>query len=225
MALPGLFSNEDRRALERALLNVVSVRTWLDTAARAEPGSLDFRVAYARAARKLGPEGKRPLTTVVTGIANLREHWTLLDGARWLSGSQVLGRLDDASGAAFVHDLFLAGELGEQVSLLRTLPALAGAQRFLATAVEACRTNSVDVFEAITCENAYPAACFPELAYNQMVIKTIFLDLQVERIDGLDARITPELVRMAEGLGSERRAAGREVPPDIDYIVNRARQP
>ena len=31
-------------------------------------------------------------------------------------------------------------------------------------------------------------------------------------------RITPELVRMAEGLASERARAGRSIPEDIDFI-------
>jgi hypothetical protein len=58
-----------------------------------------------------------------------------------------------------------------------------------------------------------------------MVIKAIFLGLSVDRIVGLDARITPELLRMAEGLASERRAAGRPVPVDINSILTRAKPP
>jgi hypothetical protein len=157
-------------------------------------------------------------------VVALRPHWTLLDGARWLLVNHAIERLDADSRQGFLLDLFLTGELGEQVSLLRTLAALPGAEGFVVTGVEACRTNSVAVFEAIACENVYPAACFPELAWNQMVIKTLFLELSVERIDGLVSRITPELVRMAQGLASERQAAGLTIPPDIDFIVTRARQ-
>jgi hypothetical protein len=225
MALPGFISgDDDRHEIERQMLEVPQVRDWFVPASGAEPGSLDLRIAYARATRKLGNEGKRPLCSVVPEVSHVGAHWTLLDGARWLLCRRALGVLDQGSGAAFVHDLFLGGEQGEQVSLLRTLCALPAPERFLPTAVEACRSNSVAVFQAIACENPYPAACFPELAWNQMVIKAIFLEVPVERIVRLVTRISADLVRMAEGLASERRAAGRSVPSDIDFIVTRSRQ-
>jgi hypothetical protein len=120
---------------------------------------------------------------------------------------------------SFFDGLFRAGEMGEQVSVLRTLWALPDAELYQATAIEACRTNAVSVFEAIACENPYPAARFDELSFNQMIIKAMFLEVSVRRVESLEARITPELVRMALGLASERRAAGRVVPADIDFIV------
>lgn len=220
----GLISDDDRAALERALFAVPSVRQWFDASRHAEPGSLDFRVAYARATRKLGSEGKNALSGYARA-GGFGTHWTLLDGARWLLVVHTLSRIDAEPGAGFVYDLFSAGDFGEQVSLLRTLGALPDPERFSATGIEACRTNSIAVFEAIACENPYPAAWFPELAWNQMVIKAIFLELSVDRIVGLDERITSELLRMAEGLKSERRAAGRPVPVDINSILTRAKPP
>jgi hypothetical protein len=71
------------------------------------------------------------------------------------------------------------------------------------------------VFEAIACENPYPAAHFPELNFNQMVLKALFTGVALERVIGLDGRVTPELARMANDYASERRAAGRSVPADI----------
>jgi hypothetical protein len=50
-------------------------------------------------------------------------------------------------------------------------------------------------------------------------MKAIFQGVSVRRIEGLEARITPELMRMAAGYASERRAAGRPVPADVDYIT------
>ena len=37
---------------------------------------------------------------------------------------------------------------------------------FATMAVDACRTNVRDVFEAIACENRYPAAHFPDANFN-----------------------------------------------------------
>ena len=50
------------------------------------------------------------------------------------------------------------------------------------------------------------------------MVKALFNEVRVARILGLDRRVTPELVRMADGYGSERRAAGRSVPDDIAVI-------
>jgi hypothetical protein len=69
------------------------------------------------------------------------------------------------------------------------------------------------------CENPYPAAHFPEPAFNQLVLKAYFIGVPVLRILGLDRRKTPELRRMAADYASERRAAGRSVPADIDLVM------
>jgi hypothetical protein len=89
----------------------------------------------------------------------------------------------------------------------------------LETGLQACRTNARSVFEAMVCENPFAAQHFPALNFNQAVLKAIFMEVSARRIEGLDARITPELQRMAAGYKSERLAAGRAVPVDIDYLI------
>ena len=61
---------------------------------------------------------------------------------------------------------------------------------------------------------------FPEHNFNQMVLKSFFTGVAVERIEGLASRRSPELVRMAEAYASERRAAGRSVPPDLHLVTS-----
>jgi hypothetical protein len=131
---------------------------------------------------------------------------------------------DDDAAVVLVDRLFRSGELGEQVSVLRALPKLPAPQRFVALAIEACRTNAEPVFRAIACANPYPAAHFPDLALHQMVLKAIFLGIPVAEIIGLAARVDDELVRMVQGYASERRAAGRPVPADVDTITFLAEQ-
>src|SRR5690606_31029984 len=114
--------------------------------------------------------------------------------------------------------LFEGGELGEQVSFLRTLALLPEPGRFQGVAVSACRTNATEVFEAIACENAYPAAHFPQLNFNQLVMKAVFMEVELRRVVGLSSRVDRELVRMARDFESERRAAGRAVPDDLSLI-------
>jgi hypothetical protein len=107
------------------------------------------------------------------------------------------------------------GDTREQQSWLRSLSLLPKAERFLATAIDSCRTNVTPLFEAIACENPYPARYFPELNFNQMVLKCLFNGIELCRVVYLDSRLNPEMARMAEDYARERMAAGRTVPADI----------
>jgi len=115
-------------------------------------------------------------------------------------------------------DLYHRGEVRERQALLRVLAYFPGPTGFRDLAIEACRTSTLSVFETIACENPYPAAHFPEPAFNQMALKVVFNGLALLRVAGLGERVTPELVRMAEDYAAERRAAGRDLP-DLDLIL------
>lgn len=132
--------------------------------------------------------------------------------------------LDASAYHALVEDCYSRGDLREKQAVLRALPLVPEPERFVPLAVEACRTHIQPVFEAIACENPYPATYFPELNFNQMVLKALFIGVALDRVLDLEARVTPELGRMAEDYASERRAAGRSVPSDIARLVER-RQP
>jgi hypothetical protein len=106
--------------------------------------------------------------------------------------------------------------------VLKALPLLPTPDRFLEIAVDACRTSIQPIFEAIACENPYPARYFPELNFNQMVLKAVFIGVALERIIDLDTRLTPDLARMGADYASERRAAGRPVPSDLSRIAKGA---
>ena len=187
-----------------------------------EPGSVAFRAAYAGAARRLGPAGAAPPERA-PDVSGARSHWSLVDWVRLALLANALERTAEDEQPAAVQALFEGGEIGEQESLLRTLGALPGPERLLETGLLGCRTNAARVFEAIGCENAYPARYFPELGFNQMVLKAIFIEVPVRRIEGLFERRTGELLRMVQGYASERRAAGRPVPGDVDFILGGGR--
>lgn len=122
--------------------------------------------------------------------------------------------------AEFIDALYARGDNAEREALLRTLSLLPEPDRVLPTAVEACRSNVRTVFEAIACENSYPVRHFPELNFNQMVMKAIFLGVPLRRIVGLFHRIAPVLVRMVEDYVREQTVAGRPVPDDIQLITS-----
>ena len=178
-----------------------------------------FRALFASVPRRFGSSAQLG-AAAPSELKAARPHWSATDYARlWLLLRALPNVAEDAQ-AAWVLQLFEAGELGEQVSILRTLSALPEPARFLETSVQACRHNSLDVFEAIVAENRYLAEYFPDLNFNQAVMKAIFNGVSVRRIEQLERRITPELSRMAAGYISERRAAARAVPQDAAYISN-----
>ena len=131
--------------------------------------------------------------------------------------------LPEAQHVGVVEPLLRRGEQGEQISLLRMASILPGPARFVDVAIDLCRTNSVDVFEAIACDNPFVRDHFPELNYNQVVLKAVFMEVAVDRIVGLAQRVNDEMVRMATDFGDERSAAGRAVPQDIQHITELAK--
>ncbi len=184
-----------------------------------EPPGLGFRALFASVPRRLGQAAALNLEAPPE-LRAARPHCTLTDYVRLWLLLQALPRLAADLQPGWVLQLFEAGEMGEQVSVLRVLPLLPDPARFVETGVQACRTNARDVFEAIVCENPFLAEHFPALNFNQAVMKAIFMEVSVRRVDQLERRITPELSRMAAGYASERRAAGRSVPADAEYLAN-----
>ena len=89
--------------------------------------------------------------------------------------------------------------------------------------MEACRSNVRDVFLAIACDNDYPARYFPDAAFNQMVMKALFSNVELACVRNLASRLNPELRRMALDYAAERRAAGRTVPFDIALAMGEGR--
>jgi hypothetical protein len=199
---------------------------WIEQAiARVSTGALDALVdAYTQASQRLGraPLGLRPdeARQAAGGSIPTFERWTLEDAGRWLL---LVGRhRAAASGDAFTADAiacFEQGDAREQTSWLRAVTLLPEPRRFLPHVIDSCRTNILPLFEAVACENPYPAAYFPELNFNQMVLKALFNGIPLSRVVGLPGRLNSELARMASDYAAERRAAGRTVPADISMVT------
>lgn len=134
----------------------------------------------------------------------------LLDADKKLPASEMFD---------LAEDCFRHGDNGERRAVLRCLSLFAEPGRYVELAAQACRSSVQTVFEALACENPFPAATMPELLFNQMILKALFTEVPLGRVMGLEARVTPELSRMAEGYASERRAAGRSVPSDIGKLI------
>jgi hypothetical protein len=107
-----------------------------------------------------------------------------------------------------------SADLGEHLALVRALFLLTDAKGLLHVAREAIRSNMRDVFAAISQNNPYPEQYCDDIAWNQMVVKCLFVDLPLRSIYGLDRRANSELCRILVDLSQERLAAGRPLSPE-----------
>ncbi|WP_199304453.1 EboA domain-containing protein [Microcoleus sp. FACHB-1515] len=123
-----------------------------------------------------------------------------------------------------VAKLFSAADVGELVALYQVLPLLpqpdvpkgeSASHHFLNQALDGIRTNMTAVFHAIALNNSYPAQHFSEDAWNQLVLKALFVGSPLHPIVGLDRRANPKLSRMLSDYAHERWAAGRSINPEL----------
>ncbi len=200
---------------------------WLESlaqAARAEEFASAFANASrrtARAALALGPDDTRRLREV--GVTWSITRWAVDDLARVALLLRASDVVDARAFQALVDFVYRQGDTRERQAVLRALPLLPEPQRFLAIAVDAARSGIPPLFEAIACENPYPASQFPALNFNHLVLHALITGVALDRVVGLGARVTPDLVRLANDYGAERRAAGRSVPADLEYITEATR--
>lgn len=196
---------------------------WLATARDAAGEATRLPALFTAAHRRLAGTPVQPTPLQAQALA--AAGYPAAAGAR----PATLGRallLLDAAGALpaerhvpLFTRLFRSGDTGERTALLRALPLLPQPERFADLAAEACRSSVQDVFEAVAVANPFAAAHLPAAAFNQMVLKAVFLGVPLAGVAGLASRRTPELARMATDFRSERRAAGRPVPADLDLLL------
>lgn len=147
---------------------------------------------------------------------------TAIDSAGELARVMLLLAAEDhaprGSFTGMLQRAYDDGDNRERIAVLRALPFLSRFEDALPMAVEATRTHVLPIFEALACENPFPADRFPDLHFNQMALKAAFVGTSLSRIAGLEKRRTPELARMASDYAAERRAAGRSVPADLHLL-------
>lgn len=105
--------------------------------------------------------------------------------------------------------LLNTADVREQVALYSACPLIPYPEELIPTVVDGLRANIVDVFDAIALTNPFPATHFTEAAWNQMVLKSLFIRRPLYRIEGLDKRKNHVLSTAVSDLAHERWAAGR----------------
>jgi hypothetical protein len=146
--------------------------------------------------------------------------WSIDQTARIGLILAAAGRLDGIGAlAALLDQLAAQGEVQELIALYQGFALYPFHAAISARAREAARSGMRPVFAAIALRNPWPRRMFDEAAWNQMILKTFFLDLPVWPIQGAAARCNPDLTRMLLDLADERQAAGRTVNPELWAMV------
>ena len=197
-------------------------RAWLEQALAATAGGDADGVAgaFASAARHLRRSALALDAAERDVLGSLGIDWPL---DRWQTDE--LGRvallLDTAHRVAaveldrLVESLWARGDNRERQAVVRALSLLPAPERWLVVALEAARSSVRPLFEAIACDNPYPARRFHEIHFTELVLKCLGADLPLERVVGLGGRATPALRRDVAAYASARRAAGRSIRPEL----------
>lgn len=196
-------------------------KSWLgDRLERLSAGDVkSLYLAFGMVPRKLGKADLDLSSIDREAVPKVRpgwnpSYWTVDQAARTRLVLALAARPEDEF-VEVLDKLFEAGEVGELVALYQSLPVLPHQAAHALRASEGTRTNIKSVFCAIAHHNPYPSEQLEENRWNQMVLKSLFIDAPLWPIVGLDERANPALARMLVDYAHERWAAGRSVSPEL----------
>lgn len=110
---------------------------------------------------------------------------------------------------------YLAGDESEKCALLKSFNLLDPQGSAVNVAINSARCNGLIEFSAIALNNTYPSLHFPELNFDQLVLKSLFLGLDISKILGLSTRLNPKLSNMCFSYVVEQALAERVPPASI----------
>lgn len=127
---------------------------------------------------------------------------------------------EDSDGyVATLEQIIAAADVEEAIAFYRSLPLLPHPEKFKLRAAEGIRTNMSSVFNAVALNNPYPAQYLDDLAWNQMILKALFVGSPLDPIYGLKSRNNQQLSQMLIDYARERLAANRTVSPELWELV------
>src|SRR5829696_2763237 len=140
--------------------------------------------------------------------------WTIDDAARTLllvaGGSGIEAEL---------AELYRYGDAAERRGVLRALPFLDLSDRGLGLIDDAIRTNDTRLIAAAL--GPYATEHLGDAAYDQAVLKCVFVGVPITGLDGVPERVTPDGARTLGAFVHERVAAGRDVPGEVWTVIDR----
>jgi hypothetical protein len=194
---------------------------WLQTVATSvdaptlETAFIESTRRVGGAALGLGRGERRTLRTA--GVYWRLGAWAVDDAARavwWLRACEL------RIGEWLMERRWRLGDVRQRIALLRALPLAPEPSDWLALAIQARQGAVRAVFEALACDNPYPATHFHDVHFEDMVLAALAADLPMRRIIGLRRRRTTRLGLEAARHVAARRASGQRVPADMQRLAH-----
>lgn len=115
---------------------------------------------------------------------------------------------------------FESAEMKEQIALYKGLYLLQNAPEFKNQMAEGIRTNMVNVFDAIAAGNPFSQKYLSESEWNQLILKSFFLERKLYKVQDVDLGKNSNLANMLQDYIKERWAASRAVSPEIWRMID-----
>jgi hypothetical protein len=199
---------------------------WFETtlqALRGGAGQRELAPAVGLAPRKLG---KADLALTAEDLhraeavrAGFDPAGLTVDQAARIAFLLAAAETDEAGFPRRLGELYRTAELSESIAYLRGLALFPGPRALLPVAAEGIRSAVQPIFEAVAHRNPYPREVFDRTAWNQMVLKALFVGSALSPIQGLAERANAELAEVLLDYAHERWAAGRPVSPELWLCV------
>jgi len=183
-----------------------------------DTGDAGLYMAVSLVARKIGKDDLNATPEERRAADRARSGWDPTDWSLDQAARIYLLLASGGDGARFsrrLDQLCATADIGELVAFYRGLPLYPDPTRHAERAAEGVRSNMKSVFQAVAHRNPYPSEQLSEGAWNQMVLKALFVGVKLDPIVGLDARANPALSRMLTDYAHERWAASRTISPEL----------
>lgn len=183
----------------------------------------DLFLSFSAAVRFMGKNTVQLQENTLAEWENIRpgfrpQNWTLAQLAR----TYFLLQIPSDSIPSYIDTLdklFAAADMGELTTLYTALPLYPHPESLTLRTAEGIRTNMSVIFDAIAHHNPYPAEYLEDIAWNQLILKAIFMERPIYLIQNADYRKNKDLARMLVDFAHERWAAGRLVTPELWRFV------
>lgn len=184
-----------------------------------QPQPRDLFLMFSAVPRFLGKSKLDITTEEVTRLKELRqglslEGWTIPQTARVLTLCSFQFE-DETPFLQLLDQIFSIAEVTELVALYSALPLLPYPDLLKTRASEGIRTNMSVVFDAVVLNSPFPCEYLDEAAWNQMVLKALFMERPLYKIYGLEQRANLQLSKMISNFAHERWVAGRLTSPEM----------
>jgi len=145
-----------------------------------------------------------------------KSSWTKQEVAR----VTLMISLDTSENKKILKSFFEAAEMHELIAFFKGLYLLENAEEYTSIVEEGIRTNMINVFDSFTSGNPFAKTYLKEWAWNQLILKALFLDRPLYNIQDIDKGKNKNLADMLQDYVKERWAAGRSISPEIWRMIS-----